>query len=154
MPLYPILHRFSATPIVLIEASDFRRALVACKIRNVSLKYADLRGVVVPGTDLDGICFDRADFTSAILNGCCFDGCSLEGAKFVHAHLSECSFLGATLDNANFMCADLSLENLGGPHKNLRLDGAILYRTSLVRAENSLETPEARCNEQKRKLWM
>ena len=48
MALYPIFHRWSVTPIVLVEATSFTRALEQATERHVKLRYADLRGIVAP----------------------------------------------------------------------------------------------------------
>ena len=54
MALYPIFHRWSVTPIVLVEATSFTRALEQATERHVKLRYADLRGIVAPGAALEG----------------------------------------------------------------------------------------------------
>lgn len=132
MALYPILHRWSTTPIVLVEAGTFARALEVAADRNVKLRYADLRGIVAPGVSLGGADLGGVDLSNSILPGARLEAAELRSAKLVAAFLQEGLLGRADLRDADLRRADLRVANLQQARLvGADLRGALLYGSKL-----------------------
>jgi uncharacterized protein YjbI with pentapeptide repeats len=78
----------------------------------VSLQGADLRGIVLLQTDLDGADLRGADMREGDLRYCTMTGANLQGTDLRRALLQRVSLTRARLRSANFSAADLSGANL------------------------------------------
>lgn len=106
------------------HARDPREAVAEAVGRSVDLSDADLPGIQLAGTSLEG-----AELSRASLAGARFDGCNLEDSELRQADLR-----GASLDGSNLEGVDLSRATLvdaslrGSNLESARLDGADLSR--------------------------
>ena len=130
MPLYTILHRWSATPIALVEAADFPRALALAVERRVKLLYADLEGTAAPWAALGGADLRGADLSHAELACANLQGADLRTARGVGTYLRRALLGRADLRQADLRQADLRLAGL----EEARLVGADLRGTLLYGA--------------------
>ena len=130
MPLYTILHRWSATPIALVEAADFPRALALAVEQRVKLLYADLEGTVAPWTALAGADLRGADLSHAELACADLQGADLRTAVAVGTYFRRALLGRADLRQADLRRADLRLASL----EEARLVGADLRGTLLLGA--------------------
>jgi hypothetical protein len=162
MPLYTILHRWSETPIALVEASDFPRALALAVEQRVKLLYANLEGTVAPwaalrGADLRGADLSHAELACANLEeadlrtsrgvGTYFRRALLGRADLRQADLRQADLRRASLEGAKLVGADLRGALLFGA----RLGGAVLdWRWSVVPLE--LLRQDRRASQQGSKL--
>ncbi len=132
MLLYPILHRWSTTPIVLVEAASFARALELAAARHLKLRYADLRGVVAPGALLEEADLGGADLSNAILPGARLRSAKLRSARIAGAFLQESVLCRADLREADLRRADLRVANLEEARLvGADLRGALFYGSKL-----------------------
>jgi hypothetical protein len=132
MAHYPILHRWSSTPIVLVEAASFNRALEMAAQRQVMLRYANLQGVVAPGVVLEGADLRGADLSSAILPGARLQAADLRSAKLAGTFLQEALLRKADLREADLRRADLRAANLEGARLvGADFRGALFYGSRL-----------------------
>jgi hypothetical protein len=135
MPKYTILHRWSTTPIAVVEARSYRHALEATVRGRVSLLYADLAGFRLAGASLERADLRGADLCHALLGGSFLRRADLRAAGLSGADLRD-AFLGmadlrnADLRRADLRRADLRLARLVGAD----LRGALLNAAKLVGA--------------------
>jgi Pentapeptide repeats (8 copies) len=135
MALYPILHRWSTTPIALVEASSFARALEVAVGRQVTLRYADLRGTVAPGVLLDGADLGGVDLSNSILPGARLRAARLRSGRLAGAFLQEADLGEADLRDADLRVADLRVANLEGARLvGADLRGALVYGSKFAGA--------------------
>ncbi len=147
MPLYTILHRWNATPIALVEAADFPRALAMAVEQHVKLLYADLEGTVAPWAALEGADLRGADLSHAELACANLQGADLRTARGVGTYLRRALMGRADLRQADLRQADLRLASLeearlvgadlrGALLFGARLGGAVLdWRWSVIPLE-------------------
>jgi hypothetical protein len=137
MALYPVFHRWSTTPIVLVEAGSFPRALELAVERGVRLLYCDLKGVIAPGAMLCGADLRGADMSSTVLSGVNLEEADLRTTMLMASFLQEALLSRADLRDADLRRADLRVANLekallvgadlrGALFYGARFEGAIL----------------------------
>jgi len=132
MPLFTILHRWSATPIALVEATDLPRALALAVEQRVKLLYADLEGTVAPWAVLEGADLRGADLSHAELACANLQGTDLRTARGVGAYLRRALLGRADLRQADLRQADLRLAGLEEAQLvGADLRGALLYGARL-----------------------
>lgn len=132
MALYPILHRWSTTPLVLVEAASFARALELAASRRVNLRNADLRGVTAPGISLEGAQLGGSDLSNAILPGARLHAAELRSIRAVGAFLQEAMLCRADLRAADLRRADLRAADLEKARlTGAELQGALFYGAKL-----------------------
>jgi hypothetical protein len=132
MALYPILRRWSTSPIVLVEGATFARALELAVDRQVKLHYADLREIVAPRASLAKAELGGADLTNAILSGVNLEAADLRTAKLERTFLQEAVLRNADLRGADLRGADLRVANLQETQlTGADLRGALLYGSRL-----------------------
>jgi hypothetical protein len=147
MDAYEILQRWTGRPIVLVEAHSIGEAISAVVSNDVSLLYADIKGVCLAdrelsradlrGADLSGSDASRAelggsDLRSARLRGCKFRGSGLRDADLRHADLRDTDFRHADLRGSRLTGADLR----GAVFHGAMLEGACLdWRWSALALE-------------------
>jgi Pentapeptide repeats (8 copies) len=135
MSYYPILHRWSATPLALVEAASFARALEQAVDRRVKLRYADLRGLVAPGVLLAGAELGGADLSNAILPGAKLQAAELRSARLAGTFLQEALLRLSDLRDADLRRADLRAANLEEARLvGADLRGALFYGSRLTGA--------------------
>jgi hypothetical protein len=122
MPIFEISHRWSTTPIAVVEAETPFRAVEAAVRRRVSLLYSDLAGADLRGAVLDGADLRAADMSHALLDGSRLGKADLRAVKLFGADLG-----GAFLDAADLRHADLRMADL----RNASLRGARLVGADL-----------------------
>ena len=142
MPLYTVLHRWSATPIALVEAADFPRALALAVEQRVKLLYADLEGTVAPWAALEGADLRGADLSHAELPCANLQGADLRSVRGVGTYLRRALLGRADLRQADLRQADLRLASL----EEARLVGADLRGALLFGARLAGATLDWRCS--------
>jgi uncharacterized protein YjbI with pentapeptide repeats len=102
---------------------------------------AYLRGLALPGADLEHADFSGANLIEAHLEGTRLLGAHLQGALLIEAHLEGALLMHAHLEGADLTRAYLDGAQLAGAHlerailSDARLDGAILAEALLDQAD-------------------
>lgn len=86
---------------------------------------ADLRGIDLSGTKLDGFVFSRTDFAGAVLRGAQIDDSAIVGCDLRRADLTECDFHDTVVVRTDFTKACLD---------RAHLDGMIILRSDFTHA--------------------
>jgi hypothetical protein len=132
MPVYPIFSRWKSIPIALIDATSYQQALEFAVRRRVSLTYADLKGIRVPGAFLGGADLRGADLSHARLQQVSLQKTDLRTANLTGTILQHGYLYGADLRNASLRHADLRQCNLEQARLiGADLDGALLTGAKL-----------------------
>jgi hypothetical protein len=155
MNVHSIVQRWTARPIVAVEATSAGAAVAVAVAEEASLLYADLRGADLAGrdlaaADLRGIDFrggdasaaefSWSDLRSARLDGCRFRDALLRGADLRQADLRDADFRHADLRHARLTGADLR----GAVFARAKLAGAWLdWRWSTMPLELLRQHPAA-----------
>ncbi|WP_165221976.1 pentapeptide repeat-containing protein [Aquisphaera insulae] len=132
MATYSIVHRWSRTPLLLVEAGSPPRAIELAAARRVPLPYADLRGLVAPGAFLAALDLRGGDLSHAVLSGVDLSGADLRTARLSRTYLQEADLRGADLRQADLRQADLRATRLDGARlAGADLRGSLFYGAKL-----------------------
>jgi hypothetical protein len=131
MMTYKIIHRWNAKLIALVEAETYAQAVELAVSRGLSLLYADLRGVKLPGIRLTQGDFRGAELSHAELVGANFSKADLRAAQLISSDLRWADLRLANLRQADLRGADLRYASL----EQAQLVGADLRDTLLTGAQ-------------------
>ena len=134
---------YNAAVIFECEADSLNEAVKKAVRENISLKYADLSGLNLSGSNLS-----NADLSGSNLSGSNLSNADLSGSNLSDAHLSYSNLSGSNLSGSNLSDTDLSHADLSGSNlsytdlsspnlSDANLSGADLSYADLSRADLS-----------------